>query len=660
LVLAAVAAYSGTFSAPFVFDDTRSILENPTLRHLSLAALSPPAGGMTVSGRPLLNFSLAVNYAISGTQVWSYHALNLLIHALAGLTLFGIVRRTLEKAGTGGPPVRDLPGMRTERTDGWALSATAGEVARPYLVAFVIALLWTLHPLQTESVTYVIQRAESLMGLFYLLTLYCFIRGTEANGRIWLWLSVLCCLLGMASKEVMVTAPVIVLLYDRTFVSGSFREAWRRRRGPYLALGATWILLGWLVAGTGGRGGTAGFGSGVSWWAYGFTQFRAVAHYLRLAFWPHPLAADYGRVLGGSPPEMAWDMVVVGVLFAATVLAVGHRPAEGPSSPPGRGVAQRSLTTGLRRGEGRAGARAFGFVGAWFFLILAPSSSVVPVATEIIAEHRMYLPLAAVLVVAVVLLDAWLTRIPWLVVCGAVALGLGLMTAHRNEAYRSNLALWSDTVAKMPDDAFAQNNLGKALFAAGRVDEAASHYSRALQLEPQDAEAHYNLANILVDRGRLPEAIAEYGQALRYEPNFYQANNNLGLALMRAGRAAEAIPQFEATLRFQPDSFQGHCNLADALAQVGQTAESVEQYELALRADPNVAVAHENLGMALAQLGRVPEAIQQFEIAVQLDPNDPDLHYNLGVTLRHTGHNDEAAAQFEAASRLSGKPVAVP
>jgi len=620
LVLGAVAAYSGTFSAPFVFDDTRSILENPTLRHLSWAALSPPAGGMTVSGRPLLNLSLAVNYAISGTQVWSYHALNLLIHALAGLTLFGIVRRTLERVGTGGPPVRAAAETEADAD---------GRAARPYLVAFVVALIWTLHPLQTESVTYVIQRAESLMGLFYLLTLYCFIRGAETNGRIWFWLSVAACLFGMASKEVMVTAPVIVLLYDRTFVSGSFREAWRRRRGLYLALGSTWILLGWLVVGTGGRGGTAGFGSGVTWWAYGFTQFRAVAHYLRLSFWPHPLVADYGRVLGGSPPEMAWDMVVVGVLFGGTVIALWRRPP-------------------------------LGFLGACFFLILAPSSSVVPVATEIISEHRMYLPLAAVLVVAVGFLDTLLARIPWLIVCGVAALGLGFMTAHRNEAYRSNLALWSDTVAKMPDDAFAQNNLGKALFAAGRVDEAAAHYGQALQLEPQDAEAHYNLANILVERGRLTAAIAEYGLALRYEPNFYQANNNLGLALMRAGRAPEAIPQFEVTLRFQPDSFQGHCNLADALAQVGRTAESVEQYELALRANPNVAVAHENLGMALAQLDRVPEAIQQFEIAVQIDPNDADLHYNLGVTLRHAGRNEEAAVQFDATSRLSGKPVAIP
>src|SRR5271170_509528 len=152
IVAAGLLAYRKSYGGPFVFDDPPSILYNATIRHLwpFWSVLRPPHGeGITVGGRPVLNLSLAVNYAISGTRVWSYHALNLLIHILAGLTLFGIVRRTLERVGS-------------------------GDLARPYLLGLAITLLWILHPLQTESVTYVVQRAESLMGLFYLLTLYCF------------------------------------------------------------------------------------------------------------------------------------------------------------------------------------------------------------------------------------------------------------------------------------------------------------------------------------------------------------------------------------------------------------------------------------------------------------------------------------------------------
>jgi len=164
IVGAAVAAYSNTFSNRFVFLDVADIVNNPTIRHLGSLArvLSPPAaGGLTVGGRPVVNLTLAINYALGGTGVWGYHAVNLLIHVLAGLTLFGIVRRTLIrtfKAGAG---------------SGWK---------DPVVFAFGVALLWTLHPLQTESVSYVVQRAEALMGLFYLLTLYCFIRYVEGDG----------------------------------------------------------------------------------------------------------------------------------------------------------------------------------------------------------------------------------------------------------------------------------------------------------------------------------------------------------------------------------------------------------------------------------------------------------------------------------------------
>ncbi len=231
LVLATAAAFSSSFAGAFVFDDEYAITENPSIRQLwpIWPTLSPPRHGETVTGRPLLNFSLAINYAISGEGVWSYHAANLAIHVLAALLLFGVVRRTLL-----------LPTMR----DRW------GGAALP--LALIIALLWAVHPLQTESVTYIVQRAESLMGLFYLLTLYCFIRGAgSARGVYWYVGSVSACLSGMAVKEVMISAPLIVLLYDRTFCAGSFRGALRHRDGYYLGLAGTWALLGWLVVSMG-------------------------------------------------------------------------------------------------------------------------------------------------------------------------------------------------------------------------------------------------------------------------------------------------------------------------------------------------------------------------------------------------------------------------
>src|SRR5580700_4336815 len=145
IVLAALAAYHNSFTVPFIFADVRWITENPTIRHLwpiSTVLLPPPS---LVNARPVVNFSLAVNYALGGFHVWGYHALNLAVHILAGLTLLGVVRRTL------------LQPVLCERF---------GAVANG--LALAVAIIWTVHPLQTESVTYVIQRAESIMGLFYL------------------------------------------------------------------------------------------------------------------------------------------------------------------------------------------------------------------------------------------------------------------------------------------------------------------------------------------------------------------------------------------------------------------------------------------------------------------------------------------------------------
>jgi tetratricopeptide (TPR) repeat protein len=620
IVLAALAAYRGSFSGPLVYDDIASIAENPSIRHLSTAALMPPRGGLTVSGRPVLNLSFALNYALSGTGVWSYHVANFFIHVLAGLALFGVVRRTLELKGER----RKAEGEGTET------------VSDATLLAFAIALLWTVHPLQTESVMYLAQRAESLMGLFYLLTLYCFIRSVESErdeGRrpyspfafrlppFWAGLAVVACLLGMGTKEVMVSAPLIVFLHDRTFLAGTFREAWRRRRPLYVGLAATWLPLGLLVASTGGnRGGTTGLGVGVGWWSYALTQFQAVAHYLRLSLWPAPLVFDYEPGAAATAGQILPGALVVLLLAVATAWAVVRRPWAG-------------------------------FLGAWFFVILAPTS-LVPSGVQAIAEHRMYLPLAAVIAALALGLRASAGRGPTLLLLGLAAVGLSGATARRGATYRSGVALWSDTVAQRPGNAFAENNLGQALFFEGRVAEAEAHYRRAVELDPGDAQAHYNLANILANDGRLAGAIAQYAQALRLRPEFFEAHNNLGLAFEKAGRTEEAITEFEATLRLQPGSFEAHCNLADVLAQAGRMAEGIAQYERALQIEPASTAAQENLGQALAQAGQWPQAVSHLQEAVRLEPGDADLRSNLALALGRLGRGAEASAQLEAAARL--------
>ena len=634
LGLAALAAYHGSFSGPFVFDDLPSIVENPTIRQLHAigTVLRPPHEvGRTVSGRPVLNLSFALNYGLSGRDPWSYHALNLVIHFLAALTLFGIVRRTLLQ-----------PTLRT-RFGAAALS-----------LALATSVLWMLHPLQTESVTYVSQRAESLMGLFYLLTMYGFIRGVESpRTGSWLGLAVTACLLGMATKEVMASAPLMVLLYDRTFVAGSFRAAWQRRHRLYLGLAATWLLLGYLVVSSGNRGGTAGFGTEAPWWAYALTQCRAVVHYLRLSVWPQPLVFDYGTAVVTHVREVWPEALGLLLLAAGVMIAWWRRPAAG-------------------------------FLGAWFFIILAPSSSVVPVATQTMAEHRMYLPLAAVAVLFATISQTLPGRCRAPLV-GLVALGFAVLTVRRNADYRTDYSLWENTIARcpsnpraytslgnayardgqwlkaiplyehalqiQPDFALAHNNLGAALNRAGRMAEAIVQYEEAARLMAEDPDIHFNLGCAYLQANRLREAITHLEAALRSRPGFAAAESNLGEALARAGRPAEAFPHFSTAVRLQPDNVEALANWGNALVQAHHLPEAAGRYQEALRLKPNLADLHYNLANVWLEMNQLSDAEKEYREALRLQPDSAAAHHNYAQALIRMGRPTEALAHYEATLR---------
>ena len=421
------------------------IAANPHIRHLWPlwnVLQAPPGGGGT--RRPLVCLTLALNYALGGLEPWSYHVFNLAIHACAALVLFGIVRRTLQ-----GPRLRERFGAPANG------------------LAAAIAILWAVHPMQTESVTYVIQRMESLMGLFLLLTLYCVIRGHDSPRRLW-WFAgaVACCALGMATKEGMVTAPIIVLLYDRVFLADSWADLSHKRSRLYIGLAATWLILISLIVINKARGGTLLGFPAVSWWRYAQNQFGATAHYLRLAFWPDRLCIDYGWQISTLP--RSW--IAVGAMLAVWLLAATRWAL--------------------------ANAPPLGFLGAWFFLTLAPSSSLVPIQ-DMVAEHRMYLPLAAMVTLAVIAAWNGLTALSrrfghTRAACGwacfaltaLVAGALAWRTAERNQDYHSGIAIWTNTIRERPQNGRAWNNLGYSYYKAGQLDSAVACVRRAIELLP--------------------------------------------------------------------------------------------------------------------------------------------------------------------------------
>ena len=534
-------AYATSFRGVFVYDDRVAIVDNPNIRALwpLTSALSAPRES-PVSARPVASLSLAINYALApadartvmaparpgdpaGTterflrNVWGYHLMNLLLHLAAALALAGIVRRTLE----------------TSR-----LKPVFGPHAT--VLAFVSATLWAIHPLTTDAVTYIAQRTELLMGLFYALTLYCAIRARETTpgrARWWITAAVLACAAGMGAKQTMVTAPVTVWIWDRIFLDD--RSNRRARLSLHIGLAATWIFLGALVAyerwpssiGLGLEGWTP--------WTYLLTQSTVIAHYARLAVLGSPLALDYdGWPMSRSVVTVLPFALPLALALAATIVGV------------------------IRR-------RAWAFPAVVWFATLAPSSSILPLATEIVALRRMYLPLAAFVTGVVVLtyvvghrvLAAYPVRTPALRSVGSLLAGIavasavftyGSMTRTRNTDFWSEERIWLDTVRKRPGNPRAWLNYGAALAEAGRSAEAETPLREAVRLK-STATGHLSLGSVLCATGRMQECVEQLERAIALDAGDTTAFHNLGEAYGALGNRRLAAKYFARAVDAAPD-----------------------------------------------------------------------------------------------------------
>jgi tetratricopeptide (TPR) repeat protein len=625
VVVATVAAYAPALRAPFQFDDVPGIVDNRSIRTLwpPSVALSPPAA-TSVSGRPVVNYSLAVNYAVNEAlgvdqradpdgpnKTVGYHIVNIALHLLCGVLLFGILRRTI----------------RAQRF--------AEDLAhRADAVAGIIAALWLIHPLQSEAVDYIIQRTELFVSACYLGTLYASIRAWDAETKQararWVVASVLTCLLGMGSKEVMITAPLLVVLYDRAFRFSSWSELLRSdssRRWLYLLLFATSAWSVSLIAA--GTRSTAGFNLGITWYEYFYTQLWAITHYVRLAFWPGALTIDYGQ----------------------------------------------DAVTGLRGVPGAALLAAFGiatlvaFLGAWFFLILAPSSSVVPIRTEIAAERRFYLPLIAVITLAVFGVDALRRHVaqrypnvrrllinpgPELFLT-LVGLALFVTTFRRSAEYTDLEALWRDAVAVVPGNARAYDHLAAALTEQRppRYEEADSLFRRAIALDSTYMPAWTNLAAIDVKRGRLADAQALLERVLKINPSYVHAEEMLGETLSRAGKPTSAIERLEHVVASFPDD-ESLVALGVAYAEAGRAGDALSTFQRALSINPSRADAAGYVGSILLDQGHLPEAIGYLETAAR---RGPPVALTFGLLSLAYAESGRATDAIVAARTVSTMPA---
>jgi len=530
IVLAALAVYANALPGEFLFDDYNNVVRNPGIRTLPSGEEVP----VTLMRRPVVRWSFALNYALGGLDPRGYRAVNVAIHVLAALCLFGVVWRSFGEVASG-----------------------PGAEGRALAVGFASALLWVVHPLQTESVTYVSQRLEALVGLWILVGLYALARGAR-SARPWPWYvaALAAGWIGMGTKELMLVAPVVWALYDRAFLAGSWRALWRARWGLYLGLVPAAVALSLAAAPTVERD-DLGLGFGLDWispWRYLGAQPGVILHYLRLAVWPQRLCLDYFWPVPTGVGEVIWPGLVVGGLALASVIGWWRAPR-------------------------------LGFLGLAFFLLLAPTSSVMPMLDAAV-EHRMYLPLACVVVVAVV---------------AALRAGDRMPVTRRGRVGLGSAVLVLVTVALAPDYWVAHANLAGALRTLGRIDEALAHYQKVLALGVDRPIIHYRIAGILQRQGKLAEAFPHYEAAVAGLPNFAEAWDEYGVAKVLADDFAGAVPLFRRAIAVDPRRDAAHLHLGLALAALGEEREAVAALREALRLNPRARRALRGLARILTE-----------------------------------------------------------
>ena len=667
LLIASVGAviYSNIYRVPFVFDGIRQIEDKPKIRNLenyfSLKEVFSP--------RPVVEVTFALNYKFGKLNVIGYHLVNVLIHIINGFLVYflalNIFKRLLnppaQRFGLSNSPKSEVQGSQ------FAISQSTidNRQSSIYLMSLFSALVFVAHPIQTQAVTYTVQRYTSMATLFYLLSIFCYVKarilqqGAENCGQwsgdsgqgivvsgqgserlsafsfqlsAWFLISIICGMLAFLSKPSMASIPGAILLAEYILFDRTWR-GWKRKLlwfAPIFGIMGVFILyvsgifrgevqFGKLLEDVSGI--LQAPGTNVSRWIYLCTQFNVISIYIGLLFLPINQNLDYlypfktGFFDGYTPAAFL-------LLTAIVVLAICN-------------VKKRPVIT-------------FGVF--WFFITLSVESSIFPIK-DAMFEHRLYLPMFGFSLVLSYLLFYLLPvkRQLSIVLSVIVVVALGSATYLRNRTYQNGITLWSDVVSKSPQNFRAHYNLGNALRNHGYPEEAIKSYSRSIEIRPGYAEAYDNLGVALTEGGRFDDAIRHFSAILGTRSQDPMIHSNLGLALMRKGNFQEAISHFSKALRLKPNYAEAHNNLGITLAQQGNLKDAVRHFSEALQVEPNNHRIHCNVGQALMLQGHLQGSAFHFSEAIRIKPEYAEAQSGLGFVLMRQGEVDKGIAHFSKA-----------
>lgn len=642
ILLIGVAAYSNTFHAPFQLDEGMYICGNPFVKDITTPAKALQANPeiyKTVVQRWIGYLTFALNYRVHGLRVEGYHFVNLVIHILNALLVYLLVHLTFQTPYLTTSPLKQQAGS----------------------IGLVSSLFFVAHPLQTEAVTYIMQRLASLVAFFYLLSMVLYVRwrladgaqesGRDANGlgnsykRRSLWaygIALISAIFAMKTKENAFTLPIMLMLYETVFFQGKFKKRAKRLLpflGTLLVIPVSTIILLQVDGVHFTKLTTGGDSAAYAWSSYLITQLRVIMTYYRLLVLPvnQNLLYDYPVYTSLLQPVILLSLLCHSGILTLSVYLLYRSKHGGPS------------------------LRVISFGILWFYIALAMESSIIPLP-NLIFEYRVYLPSSGFFIMVTTATFLIVSRLGLRTSLRSVVLALSMLltcmvyaTYARNELWTDNVRLWEDIVRKSPNNAKARNNLGTWYDQQGNYSAAIREFETSLTLAPNMAGTYLNLGNAYDSKGLTKKAIEFYLKAIDLNPWYADAYNDLGSAYSSVGLLDQALESYKTAIRLNPASANAYNNLANAHYQQGAIDKAIGYYQMALNLDPDLAETYNNLGRAFYAKGLIEEAIKNFDKAIMFKPGIGFFYVNRGDAHLKVGLLHKAAQDFRKACDLGDR-----
>ena len=591
-----IIVYSNTFHCSFHFDDFRFIVDNFAIKNIPNLFNH----WKFYPCRFITFLSITLNYHFNGLNVFGYHLFNLAVHLSSAIFVWWLTLLTFS-----------TPAMNTSKI-----------TAHARLISLLTGLIFVSHPVQTEAVTYIWQRASSMAALFYLASLCLYVKSRllVGRGRTYYIFSLIIAIAAMFTKENAVTLPLMILLYEICFFENKKGLNWRYL-SPFL-LTLFIIPLTMFITKAEQFKAIQKFeeSGGISPIHYLLTQFRVIVTYIKLMFLPLNQNISYDYPISKSIFEFP---TLISILFLASIIE-----------------SARHLFFKYR---------LVAFSIFWFFLTLSLESSIFPLK-NIIFEHRLYLPLVgySMFLVCGVYYILGKNNIKTMVILLTMVIVFNsILTYQRNKVWKNEVTLWGDAAQKSPFNPRPYNGLAVAYVLLGDLNSALSEYNKAIEIDPNYAEAYNGRGNIYRKQNKLPQALSDYNRVIHLDPTYAEVYYNLGIFYDKQNNLPQALSNYNKAVAINPNLEEAYYNRGNTYTQQGDFTRAIADYMKTINIDPNYAKAYNNLGNIYIREGNLAQALSNYNKTIETDPTYTEAYINRGNAYSQQGNFTQALSDYD-------------